>query len=109
MAFAPGLPQRCQTHLAGRAGLTEKRMFGGVGWIRDGNMAAGLMGAELIVRIGPLDVEMALCEPDTRPFAPTGRPMRGWVVVGAEPLADDLVLADWLDRGWAFAGSLPPK
>ncbi|MBI5831197.1 MAG: TfoX/Sxy family protein [Armatimonadetes bacterium] len=109
MAFDADLHQRCHAHYAGRAGFVEKRMFGGLGWLRDGNMAAGLLGAELIVRVGPADGELALMEPGTRPFDITGRPMKGWVVVAADVLADEVVLADWLDRGWTFAGSLPPK
>ena len=99
--------------LAGRVrdtvpGLAEKRMFGGLAFLLSGNMAVGVHGDDLIVRVAPDDHAALLGEPGARPFDLTGRPMKGWLVVAGEAL-DDAALAAWIARGVAFAGSLPPK
>lgn len=98
--------------LAGRVreacGLPEKRMFGGIAFLRDGNMAVGVIGDDLVVRLPKEEHAAALEEPGARPFDFTGKPMAGWLVVAGEVLDDD-VLAAWVGRGTAYAGSLPPK
>ena len=98
--------------LAGRVreicGLPEKRMFGGIAFLRDGNMAVGVHGDDLIVRVAKEHHPALLDEPGARPFDLTGRPMAGWLVVSGDVLDDD-VLAAWVARGTAYAGSLPPK
>jgi hypothetical protein len=73
------------------------------------NMAVGLMGDELMVRLAPADGDAALDESYTRPFDMTGRPMRGWIVVAPAGIATDEQLRDWVRRGVAFARSLPPR
>lgn len=110
MAFGAAAAARIRAHLAGRDGLVEKQMFGGVGWLLGGHMAVGLhQGARLIVRVGAADEEAALAEPHTARFAPTGRPMRGWIEVAPEGWADDGSLASWVDWGLRFAAALPAK
>ena len=89
-------------------GLPEKRMFGGIAFLLNGNMAVGVHGDDLIVRVAKADHETCLAEPGARPFDMTGRPMAGWLLVSGEVL-DDEVLATWVERGTAYAGSLPPK
>ena len=89
-------------------GLPEKRMFGGLAFLLDGNMAVGVIGDDLIVRLSREEHATALDEPGARPFDMTGRPMAGWLVVAGETLDDD-VLASWVRRGVAFAETLPPK
>lgn len=88
--------------------LPEKRMFGGIAFLLNGNMAVGVHGDDLIVRVAKADHEALLAEPGARPFDMTGRPMAGWLLVSGEVL-DDAVLAAWVSRGTAYAGSLPPK
>jgi TfoX/Sxy family transcriptional regulator of competence genes len=90
------------------AGLPEKKMFGGIAFLLNGNMAVGVHGDDLIVRVAKTDHEACLAEPGARPFDMTGKPMTGWLLVSGDVLDDD-VLAAWVGRGTAYAGSLPPK
>lgn len=109
MAYDEQLADRVRDVLALREGLTERRMFGGVGFMIAGNMACGVLGDDLIVRLDLGDAERALAEPGVREFDYTGRPMRGWVFVATEATGSDEGLASWVDAGAAFAASLPPK
>ncbi|MFI8824682.1 TfoX/Sxy family protein [Streptomyces sp. NPDC053431] len=109
MAFDEGLAERVRGHLAGDPAITEKRMFGGIAFLCGGNMAVGVTGDDLMVRVGPEATEDALARPGARVFDMTGRPMRGWVVVDAGAVAEDAALAGWIDQGRAFAAGLPPK
>jgi len=84
-------------------------MFGGLVFLLDGNMALGLSGAELMVRVGPDRSDAALARPHTRPFGMTGRPMKGWILVAPDALDGESGLAGWVAEGVAFARSLPPK
>jgi hypothetical protein len=90
-------------------GYVEKKMFGGVGFMLQGNMACGVNGADLIVRVGAERYESALAEPHTRPFDMTGRPMKGWVVVTAKGYEADENLREWVQQGVEYALGLPPK
>jgi hypothetical protein len=74
-----------------------------------GNMAVGIVGDDLMVRLDPADAERALSEPHTRPMDFTGRPAKNMVFVDAEGTASDSDLAGWVDAGADFAASLPPK
>jgi hypothetical protein len=109
MAYDEGLAIRIRDLLGGRVGLTEKRMFGGLAFLLHGNMACGVHGDDLIVRLPAEATDAALTEPGTRPFDLTGRPMRGWLLVGSDGHAEDDDLRRWVDRGVAYAGTLPPK
>lgn len=109
MAYDEGLAHRIRETLTGQPGLTEKKMFGGVAFMIHGNMACGVSGEEMMVRVGPDNYEEALGQLHVRPFDMTGRPMKGWVLVGAEAYENDLDLAAWVQRGVDFARSLPPK
>ncbi len=109
MAYDEGLAQRIREALADADGLSERRMFGGIAFMLHGNMAVGISGDELMVRVGPEAYDDALAQPHARVFDMTGRVMRGWVVVAAEGIADDGALGDWVRRGADYARSLPPK
>jgi hypothetical protein len=89
--------------------VVEKRMFGGVGYMVRGNMACGVNGKDVIVRVGPDAYAASLAAPHTRPFDMTGRPMKGWVVVTLDGHTRDEDLAAWVARGVAFALTLPAK
>ena len=106
MAYDEALAERVDAHIGDREGVTERKMFGGIAWMLNGNMAVGMLGDELLVRLGDEAGEAALSEPDTRPFDFTGRPMKSIVMVRVN---DDAALAAWVDRGLAYAASLPPK
>ena len=109
MAYDEGLAQRVREVLGGRSDLDEKKMFGGVGFMIDGNMACGVHGERLIVRVGPDRYETALSREHTREFDLTGRPMKGWVTVGPEGCLSDEALTGWVQQGLEFALSLPAK
>ncbi|MBT2478488.1 TfoX/Sxy family protein [Streptomyces sp. ISL-94] len=109
MAYDEGLAERIRARLGADPAVTEKRMFGGLAFLHEGNMAVGVIGDELMVRVGPDAADAALARPGARPFDFTGRPMRGWVVVAASALSEDADLDDWIDQGHAFAAGLPPK
>jgi TfoX N-terminal domain len=109
MAYDEDLANRVREQLAGETAVTEKAMFGGLAFLLAGNMAVGLSGDELMVRVGPEAGDDALAEPHTRPFDMTGRPMKGWILVAPEGLGSDAELSSWVGRGVAFARSLPPK
>jgi TfoX/Sxy family transcriptional regulator of competence genes len=109
MAFDETLADRIRAALAPRAGVTERRMFGGIAFMVEGNMAVGVIDDDLMVRLGTEDAEKALAEPSTRPMDFTGRPMKGMVYVDPTGTAGDDDLAGWVDAGAEFAASLPPK
>lgn len=109
VAFDEALAARVRGVLGGSEGLAEKRMFGGIAFLLDGNMCCGVHGDELIVRLAPEETEEALAEPNVRVFDLTGRPMKGWVLVAPAGVATDGALRSWVDRAAAFAGSLPAK
>lgn len=109
MAFDESLADRIRDILAPRAELTERRMFGGIAFMIGGNMACGVIGDDLMVRLDPADVERALGEEYVRPMDFTGKPMKGAVYVDSGGTADDKALASWVEAGADFASSLPPK
>jgi hypothetical protein len=109
MAYDEGLATRVRDVLGDRPGLVEKKMFGGLAFLLNGNMACGVRGDDLMVRMDPEASDVALAEPGARPFDMTGRPMQGWLLVGADAHAEDDDLRRWVGRGLDYAGSLPPK
>jgi TfoX/Sxy family transcriptional regulator of competence genes len=109
MAFDEGLAQRLRERLAGTGELAERRMFGGLSFLVDGNMCVGVMGDELIARVGLEATAAALERPGSRLFDFTGRPMKGWVTVEPDALEDDDALAGWVALALAYVRTLPPK
>jgi TfoX/Sxy family transcriptional regulator of competence genes len=109
MAYDKGLATRVRELLDEQPGVAEKQMFGGLAFLVHGNMACGVRGEDLIVRVAADTAEAALDEPGVRPFDLTGRPMKGWLLVDADGHAEDEDLRRWVGRGLAHAGSLPPK
>lgn len=109
MAYDEGLARRIQGIMVGLPGTIEKKMFGGVGYMLRGNMACGVNGDDLIVRVGPEGYEEALARPHTKEFDMTGRPMKGWVVVTADGVESDDQLEAWVQQGVDLSLSLPPK
>jgi TfoX/Sxy family transcriptional regulator of competence genes len=84
-------------------------MFGGIAFMLAGNMAVGVIGEDLMVRLDLADAKKALGEPHTRPMDFTGKPMKNMVYVDAEGTASDEDLAAWVEAGADYATSLPPK
>jgi TfoX/Sxy family transcriptional regulator of competence genes len=109
MAYDEGLAQRVREQLGGTADLAEKRMFGGLAFLEHGNMLVGVIGDELIARIGEGATDAALQLPGARLFDFSGRPMRGWITVGGSALDEDETLAAWIADARSFVATLPPK
>jgi hypothetical protein len=109
MAVDEQLAERVRESLGDVSGLAEKRMFGGLAFLIGGNMAVGVHGDDLIVRIPPEETDTAVGEPHVRIFDMTGRPMQGWVLVGPGATESEDDLGSWITRGVDFAESLPPK
>jgi TfoX/Sxy family transcriptional regulator of competence genes len=109
VAYDRQLATRVEMALVGRDRLSERKMFGGIGFMIGGNMAVGVIGEELIVRLTPSDAEKALAERGVRQFDFTGRPMRGWIFVASTVLAREEALSGWVDAGADHAASMPVK
>lgn len=109
MPYNQDLAQRIRVQTAQQPGLDEKKMFGGIGFLLHGNMACGVHGEDLIVRVGPEKFAEALAQPGARPFDMTGRPMAGWVMVSAPGFETDEDLKKWIEQGVAYSHSLPKK
>ena len=109
MAFSASLAARIRDALARRRNIEEKKMFGGVGFLLNGNMLVGVWKDSLIVRLGPDEGEVALLEPHVREFDITGKAMRGWAMVEPEGVEDDEQLKDWIQRAIKFVEKLPSK
>ena len=110
MAYDEEFADRVRDALSMREGLTERKMFGGMGFMIDGNMACGVTStSELMVRVPPEDYDAALAEEHVREFEMSGKKMGGWLIVAREGLETDEELAGWVDAGADHAVTLPPK
>ncbi len=109
MAFDERLAQRVREALGRKPGITEKRMFGGLCFLVNGNMCCGIEREKLMVRVGPEHYAAALMKPHARPMDFTGRPLRGFVFVMPQGVRDQRTLTRWVDLGLRHATSLPAK
>ena len=109
MAYDEALASRIRELLRGRRDVTERKMFGGLAFLLAGHMSSGIVGRDLMVRVGPQDYESALSERHVRPMDFTGRPLRGMVYVAPPGLRTKGALQAWIDRAVRFTRSLPNK
>lgn len=109
MAFDESLADRIRDALVRTKNVLEKKMFGGVGFLLDGNMLVGVWKDSLIARIGPDAYDDALLEPHVRAFDITGKAMTGWVLVDPQGVEEDEPLNEWIRRAEVFVGTLPVK
>ena len=109
MAYSENLAERIRRQLAGRKNIEEKKMFGGIGFLLNGNMCVGIWNNSLIARIGLLQYGAALRQEFVGEFDITGRPMRGWVVVSPDGIDTDDELRRWIKLAAAFVEDLPVK
>jgi len=110
MSYDEDLANRIREQLADAEAVTEKRMFGGLGFMVAGNMAVAASGrGGLMVRVGAEGEDAALARPHAEQMQMRGRPMVGWIHVAIEGVERDEELAEWVRAGVAFARSLPPK
>jgi TfoX/Sxy family transcriptional regulator of competence genes len=99
MAFDERLAQRIRTCLGARANITEKHMFGGLAFMLDGRMFCGILGEDLMVRVGPETYHQCLAHPHVRPMDFSGKPMTGYVFVAPPGRSTAKALQRWLERG----------
>ena len=109
MAFSEVLAERIRQRLARRKNVEEKKMFGGIGFLLNGNMLVGVWKDSLIVRLGPDNHDDALLEPHVREFDITGKPMEGWVLIKPEGVEDDDQLKNWIERALKFVRALAAR
>ena len=108
MAYNLKLAERIRSQLDS-VPFVEKKMFGGVGFLLNGNMACGVNKDDLIVRVDPEKHNALLKKPHVRPFDMTGRPMKGWLLVEAAGVKTDKQLSTWVKESVEFASRLPAK
>src|SRR5262249_20425154 len=109
MAYDEGLAERIRDLLADEHGVVERRMFGGLAFLLQGNMCVGIVKDNLMVRVGPDAYARLLKQPHARKMDFTGRPMKGFLYVRPAGFESDDDLGRWVDHGKAYAGSLPEK
>lgn len=107
MACDEQLAGHLRAVLAGRQGIAEQRMFGGLSFLLDGRLVCGAMGDALLLRLGAEGAEAALREAHVRPMDLQRRPARGTVYVDRPGYADEAALRGWVDRALAFAEARP--
>ncbi len=110
LAYDEQLAGRIRALLAGRPGLTEQRMFGGLAFLLEGAMAIAASGrGGILVRADPAESAELVATTHATPMEMRGRTMAGWLRVAAADVADDAALAFWVERGVGYASSLAPK
>jgi TfoX/Sxy family transcriptional regulator of competence genes len=109
MAYDEELADRIRPLVHARGEVREQKMFGGLALMLNGHMCCGVIGQNLIVRLGRDGTDAALDEPHTRPMDFTGRPLSGFLYVEPAGVATDADLEAWVDRAVAFVETLPPK
>jgi hypothetical protein len=109
MAFDENLAARIRKALARKKGIEPKKTFGGLCFMMNGHMLVGVWKDSMIVRLGLEQEEEALREPHVRRLDIKRKPMKGWIVVEPEGVADQAAVKDWIQRAVKFVGKLPAK
>ncbi len=105
MAYDEPLAERIRRALCPRAGITERKMFGGLAFLLGGKMFCGIVKDDLMVRVGPERYEEALGRPHVRPMDFTGRPMNGYVFVAPAGCSTEKAVRAWVESGAEFVSS----
>jgi TfoX/Sxy family transcriptional regulator of competence genes len=103
MAYDEGLAQRLRDAMVDERGVVEKKMFGGLCLMVDGKMCVGIIGDELMARVGVEGYAAALKREGARPMDFTGKPLKGFVYVSAEGIESERALGEWVQLGVAYA------
>ena len=109
MAWDEALAERIRAALGRRAGVVERKMFGGLAFLLDGKMFCGIAKGELMVRVGPEAYPRALRRAHVRPMDFTGRPMKGYVFVALEGCRSVRAVRVWTERAAEFVSSLEAR
>ena len=109
MPYDPGLADRLEDVLRGRPGFEQKKMFGGIGWLLNGNMCVGIYKECLIARVGESAGAKLFKEKHAKPMDITGKPMKGWAMIGREGVVQDADLKRHTESAITFVKTLPGK
>ena len=109
MAYDERLAQRIRDALDGRPDITERKMFGGIAFLRNGLMFVGILDSSLMARVGKENHADSLRRKHVREMDFTGKPMQGYVFVEAHGIKTESQLRFWLERCEEFVATLPPK
>lgn len=109
MAYDEGLAERIRTVVLDQPMVSEKKMFGGLAFMRNDYMFCGVLQDSLMARVGPDNYAASLAKPHVREMDFTGRPMKGYVYVDPAGIESDQALAYWVELCMAFVLTLPPK
>jgi TfoX/Sxy family transcriptional regulator of competence genes len=109
MPFDEKLANRVRRILEKVEGLSEKKMFGGLCFLINGNMALGLVNEDLMIRVEPESYDKLLSQPNVRKMDFTGRPLKGFLYIGAKGTESDKDLRKWVLKSVEFALSQPAK
>jgi TfoX/Sxy family transcriptional regulator of competence genes len=110
VAYDEALAERIRELIGDRSGVTEKRMFGGLAFLVGGNMAIAASGqGGILVRVDPEKSEQLVATTKAHAAVMRGREMPGWLRLESADLGTKRALATWVERGTAYAGSLPAK
>lgn len=109
MPYSEQLAARVRKLLARRKGITEKKMFGGLCFLLNGNMCCGVVHDELVLRLGPEGAPQALQQPNTREMDFTGKPIKSMVYLTPAGHKQDADLRQWITQAIDFTANLPSK
>ena len=110
MAYDEQLAERIRALVGDREDLTEQKMFGGLGFMIGGNMAIAASGqGGILVRVDPEESAELVATTPAESMEMRGRSMAGWLRVDTEEVEEDAALKEWVERGTAYAASLPLK
>lgn len=109
MPYDEGVAQRLREQMTSVPGLSEKKMFGGIAFMVNGNMCVGVVKHELMLRVGPDQYDEVLCLPFSRKMDFTGKPLRGLVYIEQDGFSEDKDMQQWIDRALLFVRTLPEK
>ncbi len=109
MAYDDKLADRIRSVLKRRQGITEKKMFGGLAFLHNGNMCCGVIKKDLVLRLGKDGVSKALDKPYAREMDFTGKALKSMVYIGPAGYRTEAALRRWVAQGVDYAKSLPAK
>ncbi|RAP37240.1 RNA methyltransferase [Candidatus Marinamargulisbacteria bacterium SCGC AAA071-K20] len=104
-----GLVERIRAYFNDYPNINEKKMFGGVCFMLNGNMICGVDSYHLMLRVGKDQYEECLERPNATKMDFTGKPLKGFIYVDQDGIAEDEELEEWIRTAEAFVGELPPK
>ena len=109
MAYDDSVAERVRQVLKRRRGISERKMFGGLAFLMNGNMCCGVLDKDIVVRLGDKGAASALGEAHTRPMDFTGRPMKSMVYIKPAGYRSEKALRGWIERAVEFTKTLPEK